>query len=44
MAMSIAAAPTFEATGPHATVVRVNGEELGRARFYVTRAEDGAAQ
>jgi hypothetical protein len=44
MVMSIGASPTFESTGPHATVVRVNGEELGRARFYVTRAEDGAAQ
>lgn len=43
MVMSVGAAPTFEATGPHATVVRVNGDELGRARFYVTLAAEAAA-
>jgi hypothetical protein len=42
MVMSVAAGPTFEATGPHATIVRVNGEELGRARFYVTLASEAA--
>jgi hypothetical protein len=40
MVMSIGAAPSFAATGPHATVVRVNGDELGRARFYVTRTSE----
>jgi uncharacterized protein DUF6941 len=39
MVMSILTTPTFETTGPHAAVVRSDDEELGRARFYVTRAE-----
>ena len=30
-----AAVATFTAAGPHAAVVEVNGEELGRARFYL---------
>ena len=33
--MSIAATATFATAGPHAAVVQVNGEELGRARFYL---------
>jgi hypothetical protein len=33
--MSIPAAADFTTAGPHAAVVQVNGEELGRARFYV---------
>ena len=41
--MSIAATATFATAGPHAAVVQVNGEELGRARFYLMEAapEDG---
>ncbi|HEY2053091.1 MAG TPA: hypothetical protein VGH14_04045 [Solirubrobacterales bacterium] len=35
LVMSIAATATFTAAGPHAAVVEVNGEELGRARFYL---------
>ena len=33
--MSIGATVTFTTPGPHAAVVQVNGEELGRARFYL---------
>ncbi len=35
LVMSIAATATFATPGPHAAVVQVNGEELGRARFYL---------
>jgi hypothetical protein len=35
LVMSIAATANFAAAGPHAAVVQVNGEELGRARFYL---------
>jgi len=35
LVMSIAATAAFETAGPHAAVVMVNGEELGRARFYL---------
>ena len=35
LVMSIAATAAFTAAGPHAAVVQVNGEELGRARFYL---------
>jgi hypothetical protein len=35
LVMSIAATATFSAPGPHAAVVQVNGEEIGRARFYL---------
>ena len=35
LVMSIAATATFATPGPHAAVVIVNGEELGRARFYL---------
>ena len=37
--MSIAATATFATAGPHAAVVQVNGEELGRARFYLMEGE-----
>ena len=33
--MSIAASASFATAGPHAAVVQVNGEEIGRARFYL---------
>ena len=35
LVMSIAATASFNAPGPHAAVVQVNGEELARARFYL---------
>lgn len=35
LVMSIAATAAFTTAGPHAAVVQVNGEELGRARFYL---------
>ena len=38
LVMSIAATATFATAGPHAAVVQVNGEELGRARFYLMEA------
>jgi hypothetical protein len=38
LVMSIGASATFSTSGPHAAVVQVNGEELGRARFYLTEA------
>ena len=37
LVMSIGTTATFTTAGPHAAVVQVNGEELGRARFYLTR-------
>jgi hypothetical protein len=36
LVMSIGTTATFSTPGPHAAVVQVNGEELGRARFYLT--------
>jgi len=38
LVMSIGTQATFSAPGPHAAVVEVNGEELGRARFYLAEA------
>ncbi len=35
LVMSIGATANFTTAGPHAAVVQVNGEELGRARFYL---------
>jgi hypothetical protein len=35
LVMSIGAGANFETSGPHAAVVQVDGEELGRARFYL---------
>ncbi len=42
LVMSIAATAAFTTPGPHAAVVQVNGEELGRGRFYLM--EGGAAE
>ena len=39
LVMSIGATANFEASGPHAAVVQIDGEELGRARFYIMEAE-----
>jgi hypothetical protein len=38
LVMSIGTSATFSTSGPHAAVVQVNGEELGRARFYIDEA------
>jgi uncharacterized protein DUF6941 len=32
---SLGAQVTFETTGPHAVIVEVDGDEIGRSRFYV---------
>lgn len=36
LVMSVGTSASFGTAGPHAAVVKVNGEELGRARFYLT--------
>jgi hypothetical protein len=36
LVMSIGTSVTFTTSGPHAAVVQADGEEIGRARFYVT--------
>ena len=41
LVMSIGTAASFSAAGPHAVVVQVNGEELGRARFYLLEQPQG---
>lgn len=35
LVMSIATAAEFTTSGPHAAIVQADGEEIGRARFYV---------
>jgi uncharacterized protein DUF6941 len=35
LVMSIGARASFSTAGPHAAVVEVDGEEVGRTRFYV---------
>jgi hypothetical protein len=39
LVMSIATSVTFSSQGPHAAVVMIDGEELGRARFYLMEGE-----
>jgi hypothetical protein len=39
LVMSIATSATFSTQGPHAAVVKVNGEEIGRARFYLMEGQ-----
>lgn len=39
LVMSIGASATFAASGPHAAVVQVDEEEIGRARFYLMEGE-----
>lgn len=41
LVMSIGTAATFSSAGPHAAVVHVNDEELGRARFYLLEQAQG---
>ena len=43
LVMSIGTTATFEVAGPHAAVVHADGEEVGRARFYVAAAEQNGA-
>ena len=38
MVMSLAARTTFASAGPHAVVITVGEEEVGRTRFYVKAA------
>jgi hypothetical protein len=42
--LSIGTTATFSTAGPHAAVVQVNGEELGRARFYLALAPPAEAE
>jgi hypothetical protein len=44
LVMSVATTATFATSGPHAAVVRVNEEELGRARFYLMQEEPQAPE
>jgi len=37
--LSLATRQTFETAGPHAVVVRLGDEDVGRTRFYIIRAE-----
>ena len=39
LVMSIGTGVTFSTAGPHAAIVQANGEEIGRARFYVAAGE-----
>jgi hypothetical protein len=39
LVMSIGTTATFSAAGPHAAVVHVNNEEIGRARFYLMEGQ-----
>jgi uncharacterized protein DUF6941 len=44
MVISIAARTTFMSAGPHAVVVRVGADEVGRSRFYVIEAPPDAQE
>jgi len=37
LVMSIGTTATFSTSGPHAAVVQIDGEELGRTRFYLNQ-------
>ena len=37
--LSLVTRTTFESAGPHAVVVRVADDEVGRSRFYVVEAQ-----
>jgi hypothetical protein len=39
LVMSIGTTATFSTAGPHAAVVHVNDEEIGRARFYLMEGQ-----
>jgi hypothetical protein len=39
LVMSIGTTATFTTAGPHAAVVQLNGEEMGRARFYLLEGQ-----
>lgn len=40
MVMSLVTRTMFNTTGPHAVVVRLGEEQLGRSRFYVTEVSE----
>jgi hypothetical protein len=42
LVMSIGISASFETAGPHAAIVEADGEEIGRALFYVTSGEIAA--
>jgi hypothetical protein len=44
LVMSIGATTTFSTAGPHAAVVQVDDEELGRARFYLIEGQPQAPE
>jgi hypothetical protein len=44
LVMSIGTTASFESAGPHAAVVQADGEEIGRARFYVTSGAPNGAE
>lgn len=39
LVMSIGTTANFSTAGPHAAVVQVNGDEIGRARFYLMEGQ-----
>jgi Family of unknown function (DUF6941) len=41
--LSLGAHTAFSANGPHAVIVKVSDEEIGRTRFYVTKMPAEAA-
>lgn len=43
LVMSIGTQATFSSSGPHAIVVQVNGQEIGRSRFYLQESGPGPA-
>jgi Family of unknown function (DUF6941) len=44
LVMSIGTTTTFSTAGPHAAVVQVDDEELGRARFYLIEDQPQAPE
>jgi hypothetical protein len=42
LVMSIGTTTTFSTSGPHAVVVQINEEEVGRARFYLGEGQPPA--
>src|ERR1044072_1898344 len=44
LVMSIGTTATFSTSGPHAAVIQVDGEELGRTRFYLNEGPPPAQQ
>lgn len=44
MVMSLVTRTMFHTSGPHAVVVKLGDEQLGRSRFYVTQVTDAMMQ